>query len=337
MMKTLFAGLDVSDEMTAVCIVDDAAATVFQGSVRTTPADIISALKPHKRKLKFVGFESGDTAIWLNRELARARYPVVCLDTRHAHSALGARLNKTDTNDARGLAELVARGIYTTAYVKSDASLRIRTVLALRASILRKAHQLQQAMKMSHRLWGGEVGPKRRPKKRGTGSPDEAALLMARKSAARSISFLNQEAHDLRNLIVEMAEENEICRRLMTIPGVGPITAMAFVAAVDDPTRFRSSRDVAAYFGLTPRVYQSGKSSRSGRISRRGDASVRAYLYTASQVMVSLSHSQCRLRLWAQRVAQRKGNRFAFVACSRKLAVLMHRIWISGETFDPAR
>lgn len=336
-MKKMYAGLDVSDEMTAVCVIDQNGKVLLEASAKTTPTDINDVLKRYKRSLKSVGLESSDTAIWLNRELKRARYPMVFLSAVHAHGALRARINKTDTNDARGLAELVARGIYTVAHVKSDASLRIRTMLGLRASILAKARELDQAMKMSQRLWGGKQGSSIRTTRKTSGTSEDIALQTVRQSTARLIDAMYAEARDLRNLIDELARANDVCRRLMTIPGVGPITALAFVAAVDDPSRFKSSRTVAAYFGLTPRVYQSGLLLRSGRISRRGDASIRTHLYVAAQVMVSLSHSQCRLRLWAKKIAEKKGNRFAYVACSRKLAVLMHHLWISGEEFDATR
>jgi transposase len=332
-VRTLYAGLDVSYGKTSICIVDVRGKVVHRVEVETTPAAISAALMPFRRNLKLVGQESGNLAAWLQRGLTRNKFPMVCLDARHASSALGASINKTDTNDARGLALLLARGVYATAHVKTEEAIRIKTVLSLREAIVHKANDLRRASHMALKLNGHSAPPRRRLRQ----STVRNAVASAFESVAKSIKVLADHRTALDAVVAELASESPICQRLMTIPGVGPITALTFVAAVDDPYRFKSSRTVAAYFGLTPRTYQSGNLSVTGRISRRGNANVRKTLYVAANSLISRSGSKCSLKRWAVRLRKQKGLKIACVACARKLAVLMHHLWVTGQDFDPER
>jgi transposase len=119
----------------------------------------------------------------------------------------------------------------------------------------------------------------------------------------------------------------------MTVPGVGAITALTFKVGVDDPHRFKSSRTVAAHFGLTPRRYQSGEVDNPGRISRAGDPDVRSALYLAAHALVTRSKEWSSLKVWGIRLIKSKGRKRAVIAVARKLAVILHRMWLDGTDF----
>lgn len=332
-MTKLFAGLDVSDKSTAICVVDAVGTIVFECEVETTSDAIGAALKPYRRRLKLVGQESGFKALALQRGLSSAKFPIVCLDARHAHAALNAKLNKTDTNDAYGLACLLAGGRYSLAHVKTDEAMRLRTILMLRLQVMRKAKDMRLALMMVDKS-AAPLPPRKRIALR---SDSEVALSRVISRVRATSKGLDDQMRELDRLVFALAYDHPVCARLMTIPGVGPLTALNFVAGVDDPHRFKESRTVAAFFGLTPRAYQSGEITRSGGISRRGDANVRRALFNAGRVLLINSRSQCSLRVWGLRIAKAKGSKIAIVACARKLAVLMHHLWVTGQEFDPSR
>jgi transposase len=337
-MPKFHAGLDVSDQTTAICVLDKVGKPIFETTVATTPAAIAAALKLYRRSLAGVALESGTKAAWLHKELTKLRFPMVCLDARHAHSALRAKPNKTDRNDARGLATLLNRGLFTTAHIKSDEALRIRVLLSTRKAMQRKALDLQMSVRMTAKIFGAHMERKagRLVEKRKGHARDDLLLLLSH-GTVRASDALMAEVAILDSLVKDMASEDPVCQRLMTIPGVGPITALTFRAAVDDPARFKSSRTIGAYFGLTPRRTQSGQTDFQGRITRRGDTSVRTALCSAASSILTRSKSQSTLRLWALRLREEKGFGVATVACARKLAVIMHRMWVTGEEFDPKR
>jgi transposase len=336
-MSEVFAGLDVSEATTAICVVDIAGTTVFETSVKTNPTAICTALKPYNRVLGKVGFESGTKSNWLYKELKRRRLPVVCLDARRTHAALSAQRNKTDKIDAKGIAAILCSGLYTQSYVKADDALEARLVLLHRRALVRKAADLDLVLRSTLKERGARLvirdGKAELKFPRGGRN---SFLAQRAQSMLRAIGALRAEIRSHNALIDRMVAADPVCKRFMTVPGVGPLTALTFKAGVDDPTRFRSSRTVGAYFGLTPRRHQSGHTDFSGRISRRGDPDVRALLYTAAFSMLVNSHTECALKKWAVRLKLKKGSKSATVALSRKLATLLHRMWITESNFDPA-
>lgn len=149
----------------------------------------------------------------------------------------------------------------------------------------------------------------------------------------RTRATLRTEYATLHGELLEAVREDEVCRRLMTIPGVGPVVAMTFRSAIDQPERFVHSKAVGAHFGLVPRKYQSGEIDRTGRISKVGDAMVRTALFEAANVMLTRAVRFSALKAWALRVASRQGMKKAKVALARKLAVVMHRMWLDKTEF----
>ena len=127
--------------------------------------------------------------------------------------------------------------------------------------------------------------------------------------------------------------DDEVCRRLMTVPGVGPVVSLTYRATVDVPARFRHSKSVGAVLGLTPSKYQSGEVNRTGAISRCGDEMMRMMLYEAAHIMLTRTNKWSWLKAWAMKIARRRGVKKAIVALARRLAVIMHRIWVDGTDF----
>jgi transposase len=141
----------------------------------------------------------------------------------------------------------------------------------------------------------------------------------------------------LHGRVPEIAGNDTACRRLMTIPGVGPVTALAFISTIDIPARFRSSRSVGPVLGLTPVLKQSGESERVGRVSLCGDGMMRGLLHEAAQSMLTRVKKWSWLKAWAMTVARRGGLKKAVVALARRIAVIMHRMWIDGSEFRWSR
>jgi transposase len=332
-----YVGLDVSMEETKVCVLDDAGVVVFEGSVASRPAalaKLLNAKAPHAER---IALETGSLSSWLWHELKAAGFPVVCLDARHAKAALSMRINKTDRNDTRGLAELIRMGWYREAKVKSMESRQIRALLAARSKLVDLRRDLENQMRGLLKSLGLIIG------KSGVRVlPSRIAALLRDAPHLRSLidplmtthsTLAGQIAtYDLQ--VRELAKTDQTIGRLMTVPGVGPVTALAFASTVDDPHRFARATDVSAYLGLTPRRYQSGELDRNGRISKRGDRLTRSYLFEAANVLISVVRRPSPLKSWATKLVERIGRKKTTLAVARKLAVILHCIWTDGTEFD---
>jgi len=334
-----FAGLDVAIDETAVCVVDAAGEVMMRASVATDPEAIARILSPFAASLRRVGHEACSLSPWLQPGLKALGLPAVCLETRHVRAALTAQRNKTDATDALGLAHLMRTGWFKTAHVKTDACYRVRQVLTQRRALKRKFLDLENTIRHSLKSFGVRL------KKVGRGGFDAAvreacaedpltAELMDAMLEARAALW--RQYLKLHAMVLRIVGADEFCRRLMEIPGVGPVTALTFVTAIDDPARFRRSRDVGAYFGLTSKRWQSGSSiDIQGRISKAGDAEVRRSLYEAASAMLTRFKGHTRLKAWGQKLAKRCHKK-AVVAVARKLAVIMHAMWRDGTTYADA-
>lgn len=332
----LFAGLDVSSARIALCVMNEAGELVCQASIESEPGVIAEELRPWRDQLSLVGLEAGPTSAWLARELRALDLPVTVIDAAHASAALrtGFR-NKTDKNDARGIADLMRVRKFRPVHVKSPEAQRDRALLSVREHLRRQGLDLRNA------VWSILQAEGLKPPKLTTSrfqqllvaaleDPDLAPVLTP---LVRLIDKTEEEVAELDRQIAKKAKARATCRRLKTIPGVGPLTALTFATGIDDPARFSRSRDVGVHFGLTPRRYQSGDMDWSGSISRAGDAAVRRALYQAANAMIHHSRRWCALKSWAVRLATRRGLKKAKVALARKLAVVMHRMWVDGTDY----
>jgi transposase len=332
-----YVGLDVSMEETSVCVLDQAGEVIFEGEVPSRPEAIAKMLRRRAPAACRIAFETGSLSNWLWHELKALKFPVLCLDARHARAALSMRMNKSDRNDARGLAEMVRMGWYREAKVKSMESRQVRATLAARAKLVEIRRDIENQMRGLLKSLGvvlGKAGSRTLPSKivailrqAPHLRPLIEPLLLAHSAMITEILKYDRQIKDLVRL-------NQTVRRLMTVPGVGPLTALAFASTVDDPGRFKRASDVGAYFGLTPRRYQSGELDRTGRISKRGDRLTRYYLFEAANVLLKVVRRGSSLKSWGTKLAKRIGSKKAKIALARKMAVILHCIWIDGTQFE---
>lgn len=333
-----FAGLDVGTKDTTVCVIDENGSIVFEAEVATDPDILAKALRPWRRSLRRVGHETGAMAPWIHAELAARDIKVVCLEAFHARAAMKAQRNKTDKHDARGLAHLVRSGWYRGVHIKSDASYRLRFLLAQRSTLTRKRVDIENSVRQSLKLFGLRMGlvNKHGFEKRARELVGDDPMLEGLVEAMLRVrTALITEIARLHKLVVHFVARDELCRRYMGIPGVGPITALTFKTAIDDPSRFKSAKLVGAYFGLTPKRWQSGETiDRQGRISKHGDKDVRRCLFEAAHILLSKYRGKTPIKTWGLKLKKSKGHQKATIAVARRLAMAMYAMWRDGTEFE---
>jgi len=332
-----YAGLDVSVKETSICIVDEAGKICRELKVPSHPEDLLRVLQDPAWNLVRVGLEAGPLSQWLFNGLAEAGLPVVCIETRHARAYLKAQVNKTDRNDARGIAQMMRVNLFRPVHVKTLASQKQRALLTARKLLQGKAIAIENDIRGLLRNFGLKVGVagaakfEQRIRELVEGLPDLSELMEVLLEARQK---LREQFTKLHRKLLAIVREDTVCRRLMSVPGVGAVTALAYRATIDVPARFRNSKAVGAVLGLTPAQHQSGESSRVGRISLCGDGMLRALLYEGAQTVLTRSVKWSWLKAWAMKIAKNRGLKRAIVALARRLAVIMHRIWVDGTEFQ---
>jgi transposase len=334
---TYYAGLDVSLRSTHICVIDDEGELLAEGKTDSEVADIIEFIDELNVEIAGVGLEAGTLTQYLTYGLQFAGYEVACMEARQVKAALSAMRNKTDKNDARGIAQLLRSGWYSRVHVKSIVQSQggARQVHRFGAGDPRPLQGLRHKVTAQARAW--RVRPEGAATDRGKVRPlieADEALSHALLPMLDARLVLYHSFRELDNRTRHMANDDPTCQRLMTAPGVGFVTALTFKAGVDDPTRFKRSRTVAAHFGLTPRRFQSGEIDFDGHISRAGDANVRATLYVAANSMMTRSSQWSPLKAWGMKLAKSRGHKRAVIAVARKLAVILHRMWIDDTRFQ---
>ena len=331
-----YAGLDVSLELTSVCIVDTRGRIVRETKVASDPEDLVRYFQSLKFSIERVGLEAGPLSQWIHAGLVAAGFETVLLETRHVKAALSAMTVKTDRNDARGIAQLLRSGWYRPVHAKSVSAQETRALLTSRKLMQAKLLDVESGIRGLLRGFGLKVGPisrgryEMRIRDLVAGQPILETMIDAMLGARAA---LETEFKRLHRALLAIVRDDPVCRQLMSVPGVGAIVAITFKSGVDDPTRFRRSRDVGPHFGLTPRKYQSGELDVTGSISKVGDRMVRTALYEAANVILTRTVRFSGLKAWAMAVARRRGSRKAKVALARKLGVILHRMWVDGTTF----
>ena len=331
-----YAGLDVSIKETSVCVLDEGGRIVRELKVPSHPDDLAPVLLDPAHPVDQVGLEAGPLSQWLFSGLAERGVAVVCIETRHTKAFLKAQPNKSDRNDARGIAQMMRVNLFRPVHVKTLRSQHRRALLSARRLLQEKVIAIENDIRGLLRNFGLKVGPvgsgrfEARIRELVEDRPELTALMLPLLAARRALRDRFAELH--RMLLAEVKEDT-VCRRLMTIPGVGPVVALAYTATIDVPARFHSARSVGPALGLTPVLHQSGETNRIGRISLCGDAMMRSLLYEAAQVLLTRVSKWSWLKAWAMAVAKRRGQRRAIVALARRLAVVMHRMWRDGTEF----
>jgi transposase len=333
----IFAGLDVSDKTTHVCVVDGEGVVLRRDVVATDPDVLAKWLGKHCASLVRVVLETGPLSTFLYHGLIERGVPVECICARHAKKALSARVNKSDVNDAESLAQLCRTGWFKAVHMKAGATHIDRAALKIRSQLMTSRNAFANQLRGMLKLFGLRMGMVTTPNKRRerldalfTQRPDLKAVFQP---LVESIEVLEVQLAKSAKLLGARASSDPICARLMSAPGVGPITALAFKASVEDPRRFARSSDVGAYAGLVPRRNQSGERDYKGHITKAGDAMLRHALYEAANSILARLKRPCALQSWGQHLAESKGPKRARVAVARKLAALLHTLWRSETEF----
>jgi transposase len=331
-----YIGLDVSLKETAVSIRRNGK-RVWRGKCASDPRLLAALIRKHAPDAERVVFETGPLSVWFFHALMAEGLPAICIDARHAKAALDMAPNKTDANDADGLAHLAEVGFYRAVRVKGFDSMLPRTLVAARGQLRKTIGDLSNQIRGLMKTFGLIV-----PKGAGRVFEGNVRCLLADEAALARIILplldawrsLRTRAADLEKQLLASSRGNEAAALLMTIPGIGAVTASSYVAAIEDPTNFKSSRSVGAWLGLTTRRYQSGEVDYDGHISRRGDSHLRALLYEAATTVLTRVAADSDLRTWGLALRAKIGFKRATIAVARKLAVIMHSMLKSGRQFQ---
>lgn len=342
-MGKLWVGLDVGSRVSALCVTEDDGTVVEEQVVETAVPAIDDVLGQHKPRVAALAMEAGPD-LHLIRKLREAGYPALAFESFKSSKVLSVRRNKTDANDARGLADIarLARHVVPQVHLKGLDCQRIRTLLSLRAQLVRQRVAAEACLRSTVKLYGGAVKSirsaqalrqhvaqeiKRVAMEEGVDLGDELQPLIKLCESIRAyVAQLDRQ-------LTAIADATPVCRRFMEIPGVGVICALSFFTAIEDPSRFHRVAYVGSYLGLAPRVRQSGQHSSSRPISKAGDPRVRATLIMSARVILGKYRQDLRLKEWGLEVADRASNKKAWVALARKLAVVMLSMWKNDSAF----
>jgi transposase len=331
-----YAGIDVSLESSALCVVDQSGKIVAEAIVASEPETLIGWLLRCGLELSRIGLEAGPLSQWLHAAMKKSGLDVELLETRHVKAAVASSPVKTDRNDARMIANLMRLGWFRSVHCKSLGAQETRALLSARKLLQSKLYDVEMSLRGVLRGFGLKVGrttPRIFAARVSELVEGQTILETIAKSLLVVHNTMLRQLSELEKRVRDLARRDERARLLMSAPGVGPIVALTYVSAIDDPTRFRSSKDVGPHFGLTPRKYQSGDKDVTGSISKIGDASARAALFEAANVILTRPIKGGALKSWGLKLAKRGGMKKAKVALARKLSVILHRMWVNHERF----
>jgi transposase len=332
-----YIGLDVSMKETSICVMDEAECIVYEGVEITHPDRLVKHINALNLNVVKIGIESGSLSHWLVSKMQEQKLPAICVDARHMERILSSNVNKTDKNDARGIANAMRCNMYRPVCLKSQVDLDICNLITARKTLVKECSRVKSSIRGILKTQGICIA-----------TTGKKAFLEKAREVIKSLPCISQGAlagllnafeciHEqiliLETQIKYEAQNDSDVKLLMTIPGIGPITALSFKASIGDPTRFSDSRSVGAYLGMTPQEHSSGEVKRLGRISKCGAGELRSLLYEAAIVMLTRSKVWSKPKAWALKIQRKKGLKKAAVALGRKLAVVMHRMLITKETF----
>ena len=331
----VYIGLDVSLASTAICVLGEKGKIVTEARVASAPDSLVSFMRQLPHGIAAIGLEAGPLSQWLHRGLTEAGFEVVLMETRQVKATLKAMPIKTDRRDAEGIARLLQMGWFRPVHCKAVSSQEMRALLTSRKSMSETLIKIELSLRGVLRNFGlklGTVSKGRYEVRVRELISGNAMLEAAAEPILRARAALRCELAGLEKLVRTLAKQDPVCRRLMTMPGVGPVVALTFKSAIDDPERFRRSKDVGPWVGLTPGRNQSGERDIVGAITKAGDRGLRTTLYQAATVMLYHGASNW-LKAWALRLAVLRGRKRATIALARRIGVVLHRMWRDGTEF----
>lgn len=336
-MDEVYVGLDVSDKLTHLCVVDGSGVVVWSGACASDPEAIARTVRKRAGGAVRVVLETGPLSTFLYHGLVERGVAVICVCARHAKGVLSARVDKSDPQDAEGLAQLARTGWFKAVRIKAEATHMERAELKIREQLIASRRAMAGQLRGLLKLFGLRLGQASTPGRR---RERLAALFALRPELepilaplVESIEALEVQIGRLSRRLAEKAGADPVTARLMTVPGVGPIAALVFKTSIEDPARFDRGEDAGAFAGLAPRRDQSGDRDHRGRISKAGDPMLRSALYEAANVLLCRVKRPCALQTWGRRLVETRGAKRARVAVARKLAILLHRLWRSETEF----
>lgn len=341
--ESLWAGIDLGQRESHVCVIDDAGVTLREETCETNLESIAQFLASDKDRFRLIAAEAG-TEPHIVRKLRNAGFPLALFEARKASRFLAIRRSKTDASDAHGLADLARLGRHTVSQVhlKSLECQQLRSQLAMRQQLVRVRVATEGAIRSRLALYGLRLRKQYSPDLLRERVTAELDRLRAEEGVdlSEDIEPLLDVAQSLRRYIRDLdvrltrkAKDHPVCRRLMEVTGVGPICSLSFYSAVEDPNRFERASDVAAYLGLVPRRYQSGDVSQTRGITKTGNTMTRSHLVNAAMVFAAKGPDSA-LKEWAAQLRERIGGRRAKVALARKLSILLLTLWKTGAKFE---
>lgn len=343
-----YAGLDVSNAETSICIVDQDNNIVKEAKVSSDPESIHRYLQKTSLQFEKIGLEAGALSHWLVTGLRKQRWNVICIDSRFMAAILSVNVNKTDRNDARAISNAMRCNNYKEVHIKSIESIKINCLLTARKALVHQKTQLSNTIRGILKTFGIKL-PKgmksvREAIKKSISfdefSPEEhkisshvdwsviETLIVSCEKAEEQLAILEHK-------LASLAQNDRVVKRFLTHPGVGPVTALTYKAEIDDPKRFKKSRSVGAYLGMTPRQFSSGETIKQGRVSKQGSSEARALLHEAGVVLITRTKKQSKLKTWGLKKKRKLKTQKASMAVGRKIAINLHRMWIEEKDFDP--
>ncbi|HQS84713.1 MAG: hypothetical protein B7Y25_07290 [Alphaproteobacteria bacterium 16-39-46] len=331
-----YAGLDVSLKETFLSIVNETGQVVKEGFALSDLESLSTFLKESGFKYEKAGIESGQLSISLCKGLSKKGFPMVCVDARHMAAVLKAQaINKNDRNDGRGIAQMMRVGLYKEVQIKSDRSCEEKIILGSRRQLVKNRQQLMLTIRGLLKIYGIKIGTQSQFSIKVRGAIEDLSqdVILSMEGLLKALEAIDVSLQDITKKLIEIGKKDEDCLLLMTVPGVGTITAMTYKGVLDDPKRFENSETVGAYLGLTPRQYSSGETNRHGSISKMGPKECRNLLYESAFVFLTRSNTSSKLKKWGLKLVKKKGMKKAVVAVARKLSVIMHRMLIERKEF----
>lgn len=332
-----YAGLDVAMKETFICIMREDCKTMYENQAHTNPHSIHEAFVESGYDLDKVGLESGNLSHYLTKGLRDLGRKAICIDSRKMAAILSVTVSKTDKNDARGIADAMRCNHYKETQVRSDEDAALCVLLNSRETLVQSRGPLKNTIRGYLKSYGirlGEVSHKKFPANVRSYYPDILAEAMyGIESLLKSYETLSDEIEQLNGHLNKICKQDEVAQLLMTAPGIGMITALTYKADIGDPSRFQKSESVGAYYGMAPRQYSSGEMVRQGSVSKCGARNVRTLLAEAGVVILTRCKSWSPLKAWGLKLMRKHGLKKAAMAVGRKLAVILHRMMVTGETF----
>jgi transposase len=333
-----YIGLDVSMKQTSICIVDEKGIITFEKDVDTDPQVIHDVIKATGLDIQLVGLESGSLSHWLVDNLGKLGLPTICVCSRKMAAILSITINKTDKNDARGIASALRGGHYRQVHHKSQHAVELSTLMGARRSLVNQRTNSMNTIRGLFKSYGIIIGIANKER---FSSKVEMLLVkltndaqIGLKALLKAFIAVNEEVFKLDKIIIKIALEDPIVKRLTTMPGVGPITALTYKMEIDDPYRFKKSRSVGAYVGATPTQYSSGETSRQGKISKCGSSELRYLLAEGATSAIFRTKGWNKDKAWAFKIMKKHGFGKARMALARKMAVKLHRMWIDEKDYQ---